>query len=155
MNTLIASVYEHAPGYFRSTYYCVGPNESYCREVNLTVLSLITELDQAQLEEVAQLLSSMDDPGREVSDTGQANWGYNVVAIWLDPPVAKPGFACFTTDIYPELDVGGEPPQFSHAQLSTILNHWRYFQAEIAAHGMQAMSGRKLEVSLEGDYDIR
>ncbi|WP_315386074.1 hypothetical protein [uncultured Stenotrophomonas sp.] len=154
MIKFIASVYEHSPGYFRSTYYCVGPDDTYCRAVNLTVLSLITELDQELLDEVGYLLDTMEDPGREPSGTGWANWGYNVVAIWLDPPVAKPGFACFTNDIYPELDVGGEPPQFSHAQLSTILNHWRYFLAEIAVHGMQAMSGRRLETSFNDDHDF-
>ncbi|MGH8038456.1 MAG: hypothetical protein ACREPD_11985 [Stenotrophomonas sp.] len=148
MTTLIASVYEPAPGSFRSVYYCVGPDESYCRAVNLTVLMLISDLDQELFEEVAQLLGTMDDPGREASVTGQANWGYNVVAIWLDPPVANPGLACFTNDIYPELDVGGEPPQFSRAQLSTILNHWNFFKAEISAHGMEAMSGRTFEVAL-------
>ncbi|WP_312328816.1 hypothetical protein [Stenotrophomonas sp.] len=77
-----------------------------------------------------------------------ANWGYNCVAIWLDPPVATPGFACFTFNIYPELDVGGDPPQFSRAQLAIIMNHWRSFLSEIAIHGMQAMSGKKFEVLL-------
>lgn len=151
MTTLIASVQETAPGVYLSYYGCVGADENYCRAMSLTVLLLMSELDQELLEVVARLLDTMDDPGREVSDSGQANWGYNVVAIWLDPPVAKPGFACFTNDIYPELDVGGEPPQYSHAQLSTILNHWNFFKAEISAHGMEAMSGRKFEVALNDD----
>lgn len=121
--------------------------------MNLTVLLLISELDQKLLEEVARLLDTLDDSVREASDTGQANWGYNSVAIWLDPPVAKPGFACFTNDIYPELDVGGEPPQFSRAQLSTILNHWSCFLAEVAAHGVDEMFGMKLEIAFNDDVD--
>lgn len=153
MITLTASVFEPAPGIFRSYYACSGPDENYCRAMNLTVLLLISELEQDLLEEVASLLDTMDDPRREASDAGRANWGYNVVAIWLDPPVARPGYACFTNDIYPELDVGGEPPQFSRAQLSTIFNHWRYFRAEVAAHGMDAMSGRKLEIAFNDEAD--
>jgi hypothetical protein len=153
MFTLTASVFEPAPGLFRSYYSCAGPDENYCRAMNLTVLLLISELDQELLEEVARLLDTMDDQGRQASDTGQANWGHNVVAIWLDPPVAKPGFACFTDEVYPDLDVGGEPAQFSRAQLSTILDHWGYFLAEVAVHGMHAMSGRKLEVAFNDDVD--
>lgn len=146
MITLTASVHEIFPGVFRSYYGCEGPDAAYCRAMGLTVLMLIADLDQEQFEEVTQLLDTIDSPERAACDPGRANWGCNCNAIWLDPPVAMPGFACFTFDIYPELDVGGDPPQFSLAQLAIIMNHWRSFLSEIAVHGMQAMSGKKFEV---------
>jgi hypothetical protein len=110
---------------------------------------LISDLDQEQFEEVTQLLDTIDSAERPPRNPGRANWGYNCVAIWLDPPVAVPGFACFTCDIYPELDVGGDPPLFTRAQLAVIMNHWRSFLSEIAVHGMQAMSGKKFECFLD------
>lgn len=146
---LTASVIETAPGVFLTCYGCEGEDAAYCRAMSLTVLLLISELDQELFDEVAQLLDSIDCPGRTASDGDKAHWGYNCVAIWIDPPVAMPGFACFTNDIYPELDVGGDPPQFTHAQLAIILNHWRSFTSEIAVHGKRALSGKKFDVVFE------
>ncbi len=71
MITLTASVNEPFPGVYRSSYACDGPGAAYCRAMGLTVLLLISELDEELFEELARLLDTIDSPERAASAPGR------------------------------------------------------------------------------------